>query len=550
MNEIDKLNIEISENKESSESLEQIKPNDVKPKKTKGITNAKQIISHKKEHQKFIEIIVMLLSSNTLPYYAEFNTFINFFETTSIPTCGVNISKEGMNFYWNRKFVDSLLNTEVLFILLHEDFHLLFDHSKRSIIYNKKFANIIQDMIINQIIYDDIMKHDKTKDKVTIPRHTEKYLMNRETGKPYIDSGGNPILNPYYKKNMGVFVPKEYNGQHIFEDLYEWMKDRHSDYKKRRGLLQSNLPESQPGMGGGTGNIPGMGGGKGNMPGKGKGTGSGMDSDEASDPTEQLGEPTDIFGKPAYGSNGQNGVETQSLDSIFDSFENGDQVTIDCHIDDDVPETARKSIVGDFMQRLKNRGLVSAEVEAILNKLRKSKRNYLKEIKRTISHHIFGDTKKKSITKPHRRGIEGLKGKKKYKNVINCVLDTSGSMGGDFEHVLSYIFQNDIHINLVQIDTVVKIVEDIKTKRDLQKMIIRGGGGTILQPAIDYILNPKHKLNKFNTVILTDGMTDSLNFKDCKHKVLILTTGDLPKYNDPKGKVKCIVIDRKNSIYG
>ena len=148
----------------------------------------------------------------------------------------------------------------------------------------------------------------------------------------------------------------------------------------------------------------------------------------------------------------------------------------------------------------------------------------MKEIKRTISHHIFGATKRKSITRPNRRGIEGIKGKKKYKNVINVILDTSGSMCGDFERVLSFVFQNDIHINLIQIDTEVKMVEDIKTKRDLQKVMIKGMGGTVLQPVIDFVNNPKNKLNSFNNVLLTDGYTDTLNFSQVHGKTLILTT--------------------------
>jgi len=223
-------------------------------------------------------------------------------------------------------------------------------------------------------------------------------------------------------------------------------------------------------------------------------------------------------------------------------------LTLDSHLEDDVQDDARKSIVNDFIQRLKNRGLISGDVEAILDKLRKSKKDYLKEIKRVASNHIMGSSKRKSITRPNRRGIEGIKGKKKFKNVINCVLDTSGSMCGDFDKVLSYIYQNDIHVNLIQIDTEVKAVENIKSKRDLQKMIIHGMGGTVLQPAIEYINDPKNKLHTFNTILLTDGYTDTLNFTNLKTKTLILTTGTKPNINDPRGNVKIIEIDLKESI--
>lgn len=533
------------------------------PVKGEVIRHTSQLKYKKGEHKKFTDIIVMLLSSNVMPYYAEFNTFVNFYESSNIPTCGVNVTNEGMNFYWNRKFVDGLDSKEALFLLLHEDFHLLFDHTKRSIVYNKAFANIAQDMIINQIIFDEVMKHDKTKDKVSIPKNKDEFILDKED-KPVIGKNGKPIKNPFFGKNSGLFIPKEYKGEPIFENLYEWLKDKQDEYKQRKEKQDGNQQgqgagdkESKDGKGSGTQESK-DGKGKGKSDGKGKpsnekgdgGSGQGEPSDEQGDGGSGDNEPKDSFGKPAYGKNGQNGVDCQSLDSIFDSMEKGEQLTLDSHLDDDVPEGARKSIVNDFMQRLKNRGLVSADVERMLEKLRKTKKDYLKEIKRTISHHIFGATKRKSITRPNRRGIEGIKGKKKYKNVINCILDTSGSMCGDFEKVLSFVFQNDIHINLIQIDTEVKMVEDIKTKRDLQKVMIKGMGGTVLQPAIEFINNPKNKLHSFNNVILTDGYTDSLNFSQVHGKTLILTTGQAPKFTDPKGIVRCIQIDLEQSMRG
>lgn len=533
-----------------------------KTNKSEVIRHTSQIISKKGEHQKFIDLIVMMLSSNTLPYYAEFNTFINFYESTNVPTCGVNLTSEGMNFYWNKKFVDKLNNKEALFLLLHEDFHLLFDHTKRSITYNKSFANIVQDMIINQIIYDELMNHDKTKDKIEIPKHKEEFIVG-ENGEPILDKDGNKMKNPLFGKNSGLFIPKEYEGEPIFENLYEWLRDKQDEYKKRKEQQEGksdNSSNSNKNEKGDSYNSSSQSDNSSNSNKSEKGDSSDNSSQSNSSSNSNKSEndetnngnniPKDSFGNPSYGKFGKNGVECQSLDSIFDSMERGEQLTLDSHIDDDVPESARKSIVNDFMQRLKNRGLVSGQIENILNKLRKSKTDYLKEIKRTISHHIFGNTKRKSITKPNRRGIEGIKGKKKYKNVINCILDTSGSMCGDFERVLSFIFQNDIYINLIQIDTEVKAVEDIRSKRDLEKVVIKGMGGTVLQPAVEYINNPVNKLHSFNNVVLTDGYTDNLDFSQTKGKTLILTTGTKPRYNNPKGMVKCIMIDLEQSVRG
>jgi predicted metal-dependent peptidase len=119
-------------------------------------------------------------------------------------------------------------------------------------------------------------------------------------------------------------------------------------------------------------------------------------------------------------------------------------------------------------------------------------------------------------------------------------------MGGDFEKVLSYIFQNDIEINMIQCDTEVKSYVLIKQKSELEKMKIQGLGGTALSPGLQYIANDK-MLNKNNTVILTDGYCDHLDFTGVKGKVLILSTGtECPTLKNNLSNVKQIIIE-KNS---
>jgi hypothetical protein len=65
-------------------------------------------------------------------------------------------------------------------------------------------SNIAQDMIINHIIWEDI-----SHNFVEIPKS--------EDG-----------------KNMALFVPKEYTGKLIFEELYEWLKDEKEKYDKEK----------------------------------------------------------------------------------------------------------------------------------------------------------------------------------------------------------------------------------------------------------------------------------------------------------------------------
>lgn len=533
------------------------------------MTDFYKYVQKDKTHEKLTEAIVAMMATGNLPYYGEFALFINFHETKNnpyVPTAGVNVTSAGMNFYWDRKFIDSLPQPEINFLLLHEEFHILFDHIKRSVGYDQKAANIVQDMIINQVILEDIMK------------------------KQGLGSGSKPFISipkDMFKRNSALFIPKEYKGEAIFEDLYEWYVNKRREWQeKNKDKIQQmrkeankcpkcgspmNHPGNQPGdqsddqNGQGqnqNGNQPGN--QSGNQPdnskGKNKGgKGKGQDSQDQSE-SEGEGEGNskcpncghehnnnksrqgqkDTSGNERYGKYGKNDAEMYSLDTIFEGEERDEQNTLDAHMNDEIPQELKREIVEGIMTKLKNRGLTSGDVEAILNKLRKTKKDYLKEIKRTMSNHIFGTKKEKTIVRPNRRSIQGLKGHKKYRNEINVILDTSGSMGGEFEKVLSYIFQNDIEINLIQCDAQIQQVLKIKERKELEKMKIRGLGGTTLQPGLDYISDKKHKLYMFNNVILTDGYTDSLNFKNIKSKTLILSTASKCPMEYDNGKVKQI----------
>lgn len=427
-----------------------------------------------------------------LPYYGNFNLFINFSENKSIDTCGVNMTSKGMNFYYNTEFLNRLSQKEVNFITLHEDFHLLWNHPKRTITgqYDHKLANVAQDMIINHIIWEDIPHR-----YVEIPK----------------DSDG---------KNMALFVPKEYEGNLIFEELYEWLRD---EKNKRDALKTQNNSES-------------------------------CDIDDKSqngqNDQENSGSSEDSNGdgKSSYGPYGKNPrgndstIDTWSLDQILDNLDKNQGQYLDHHIGDEIPEEMRDAMVKDAMERLASRGFFGGNVETSLNKLRKQRKDYLKEIKRAISNVIFGTRKEKTIKKPNRKGIQGVKGNRKVKTKINVGLDTSGSMGGNstFERVLGYVYQNDIEINFMESDTEVKWVQNIKNKKKLESIPIKGLGGTCLQPMIDYVAD-NH--NDCNTVLLTDGYTDTLDFSRVSGKVLIISVGVHCPISRSNGKVKQICIE-------
>jgi predicted metal-dependent peptidase len=507
-------------------------------------------------HEKLLNCVqTMLIDTKVnLPFYGEYNLHINFHEQDSIGTCAVNVTSKGFNFYYSPKFLENMSQKEVNFIDIHEIFHLLFDHPKRTVTgqYDHKLSNIAQDMIINHIIWED-MPHSF----VEIPKSSDG-------------------------KNMALFIPKEYEGRLVFEELYEWLKEekdkwqkeqkknsecqsckgtgkkegKSQDKKDGQGQPQDGQGEGQPQDGQGEGQPqdgqgegqPQDGQGEGQpQDGQGEGQGEGESCPDCGGTGNEGGK--DSTGKPSYGPYGKNpskdgeSLDTWSKEQIFQDMENGNGEYLDKHINDDVPEEMREAMVKDVMERLAARGLSAGNVEQTLNKLRKKRKDYLKEIKRAVSTMIFGTVKQKTIVKPNRRQIAGLKGNRKVKTKINCILDTSGSMGGTFERVLSYVYRNDIEINLIEADTEVKWIENIKNAKKLETLKIKGLGGTILTPAINLVAE---QYNEFNTVVLTDGYCDSLDLSKIKGKVLIISIGVKVPISRSNGKVKQILVERQD----
>jgi len=352
--------------------------------------------------------LIKLISDYRLGYqfYGEFLMYINFHEKKEIGTAGVNVSKKGMNFYYNEDFINSLTDKELGFLIIHEILHLQHRHQLRGMNYDKQLANISMDMIINHLILSDISKS-------------------------YADVG--PVLS------KGCFLPKEYTGKLIFEELYDWLKDN---------------PDKQ------------QGGGKG-------------DSDGTGNPFDE-------------------------------------------HLEDEVGEEYAREVVRDVVEGLRNRGISPGHMESMLGKIEKPKKDYIKEIQKHVGK-VKGFFKEGTYSRRNRKELEGLKGNKKLGTEIVVLLDTSGSMMGDFEKVLSTIYKNNLVSWVVMVDTEVKKAEKVSCMKDVSKLKIEGFGGTILQPGINFVLGDK-RLNSLPMLVLTDGDCDSLSFDGVRSKVLILST--------------------------
>ena len=412
------------------------------------------------------------------------------------PTLGVKATKNGFEMLYSKQFIEDkkLTDTNITAILIHEVCHLLFRHTTRGKGYKQAVANIAMDMIINSLL----------------SKNVDKRFAELPDG--------------------AYYVPKEYLGEWIFEDLYAW-------------LMQTD-PQ--------TGNDNSDGQNDGGNQGDGDGQGNG-DNDEKEDDQNGGGkgkdepqkQPKSNTGgqKPSdkKGPNGQNGETQEGTKQILEDCqsENTQGKPIDAHMEDEISQEMKDGLVEEALARCSARGLIKGEASEMLKGLRKQKRDYLSEIKKQLGW-MIGNKKYFTWARPNRKGLP-FKGFKKYKVALNCLLDTSGSMGGTFDKVLSYIFQNGIEVNLIQCDTEVQAKMKIKSKRDFRKLTIKGLGGTTLQPGVDYI---EKTLNKNPTVILTDGVTDILDFGKLHKRVLILTTENECPVSGGLNKVKQIVLPK------
>jgi predicted metal-dependent peptidase len=443
-------------------------------------------------HPKIVEgLTEMIVGSEEVRFYAEFLSFCNFVKSEQVPTAYATVTNAQPVVGWNEKFIEKSSIPECNFTMIHESLHLLGNHTHRAKClgrdmtgFNGKLANIAMDMLIDEVCDDIQKKTDKVKMFDWVQRVPAEY-------KELVKAGSQ---------------------QEIWEDLYFWLlkeKEKFEDWKKSQ-------PQKQD---------------KGNDKGNPSDDGEPSDGNEESKEGEGKGEGKE---KPGNGKNGDSKKEDGEGDGKEDKadgcpvskqlrklFENIDEAQFDIHdFLKDVPEEMRDAVMKDIMQNLRNRGLVPNSIEEMLKKINPSKKDYLKEIISGVNY-VKGKNKSRTYQKMPRRGVEGFKGCKKFTAEINVVLDVSGSMNGYIEKVLSVIFKNDIVCNLIQCDAKIQKIVQVKSKQDIQKMNIKGLGGTELQPAIDEFKRNK-LFNKNNLVVLTDGYCDSINLAGIR-KVLLVT---------------------------
>lgn len=89
--------------------------------------------------------VKMLLSA---PFFGNLATRLHFIDATKwCPTAAT----DGRNFYYNRNFVDTLTEQELIFLMGHEVLHCVYDHVNPKFVNNRdrRLLNVAQDYVIN-----------------------------------------------------------------------------------------------------------------------------------------------------------------------------------------------------------------------------------------------------------------------------------------------------------------------------------------------------------------------------------------------------------------
>jgi len=135
---------------------------------------------------------------------------------------------------------------------------------------------------------------------------------------------------------------------------------------------------------------------------------------------------------------------------------------------------------------------------------------------------VFGNGKDvtRSYRKLSRRG-NNLKGRKKENKKVNIILDTSGSLYNELDQYVSQVIGN-YDCFIVMCDTSVTFAQDVKSMKEWKSIPKTGGGGTMLQPALDELV--KQNRQNMQTIFVSDFYCETLDLSKIKAPVTFVKT--------------------------
>ncbi len=179
--------------------------------------------------------------------------------------------------------------------------------------------------------------------------------------------------------------------------------------------------------------------------------------------------------------------------------------------------------------RVMNQGTLPAGVQEILDRMdAKPEITWLDLMKRYRGQVLYGDKPtpvRLNRRQPSRRDLKGTL--KDRLTQIVAVIDTSGSMSDQqlaycMEQIFSIYKQVPHEVTIIQADMEIQEVYTAKKAKDV-KLEVKGRGGTLFTPAIEYI-NSHPKYQRSIVVYFTDGYGEgSIPKPKCQYLLWVIT---------------------------
>jgi Putative metallopeptidase domain len=150
------------------------------------------------------------------------STHTDWYEDTSIDTAGVTVKFGKIHFFYNPEFIESLSEPELVFLLMHEIYHIFKQHTIRG----KMTGGDPEKHTLFNIAADAIINDEVEKDGGPGGRPL-KVIPHAWFIKPHGAAGEYGSVEKEFQKD-----PKDlYNGKDLTEELYKWMLDRKGNWQ-------------------------------------------------------------------------------------------------------------------------------------------------------------------------------------------------------------------------------------------------------------------------------------------------------------------------------
>ena len=474
--------------------------------------NIKLVITYKMDAPMAVNVITTGLTSKPILYINPIN-LIYF-----AGMCGGDAKGPEKKYFMNNTFDD------VASVLLHELFHLLYNHIQTYEYYSKKGyhypANLATDCQINQ----------------------EQFIANNEMIK---ETG---ITLESLSKLTGLKLEANKPSIYYFEELVKLIQEE----KKKRQQQQQNQSQNQQG----NGNQNQQGNGSQNQQGDGN-----QNQQGDGDLTEEE-------------------KREQFIDNLIRSIENSHRVWYEKpdDVDDQLGENAQvasgeeseRAVLDTIKQTVSQgeftesdlRGLVSS---GFIGKLFEGKNTEGKIPIKAVIQKGCGRLKsgiKKTFTRinKHQSNKPVIKrGKKKlYNKNIRIFCDNSGSMSVDdiqfaIDEASAIAKKINANLEIIPFDTELYLKNTSKILKNGKYTYIQTGcGGTSFQPIFDYLKSINARNDKDLAIILTDGYGES-HIEDYKFTnvvwILVDQKSNTLSVRNPKGLIGYLSNDKKYKLY-